>query len=125
MVFSGRCSESWRKGISERRRKLLEGENSKTQQSPVNILIILPDLKSAACCCPFFFSENISSLRVMKGMLPWSGHNSNLWFFIIPGCLPRDGHQEDDDGPPEELTTETAAAVEEVDELLGEVWQMP
>lgn len=73
----------------------------------------------------FFFSENISSLRVMKGMLPWSGHNSNLWFFIIPGCLPRDGHQEDDDGPPEELTTETAAAVEEVDELLGEVWQMP
>lgn len=57
----------------------------------------------------------------MKGMLPWSGHNSNLWFLIIQGCLPRDGHQEDDDGPPEELTTETAA-VEEVDELLGEVW---
>ena len=52
----------------------------------------------------------------MKGMLPW--------FLIIPGCLPRDGHQEDDDGPPEELTTETAAAVEEVDELLGKVWQM-
>lgn len=57
VVFSGGCSESWRKGISERRRKLLEGENSKTQQSPVNILMILPDLKSAACCCPFFFRK--------------------------------------------------------------------